>query len=642
MAHESIHLKYRVVGLILLAAAILYLLTLDNGLRPDELTGGDLITHQYAQVEARPSNAPGYPLYTMGGWLWFKIGRFLLGQFLNPVQILSLYSTLWGLASLFILYLILRPIMPFHWSAAGALTAFYAVTYFFWYYSITTEQYTSAVFQTLLIIWLAFRWDALPRHRYLLAMAFVSGTMLANMLTTLFILPPLLWFILFRPGPANDKTLMIWGYLRQPRLIIQATALALLPTLSYAYVYLRGAQHPEWRGSGQWTSSWDWFVQFITIQQGRDELAPGLRLENFFTAEFPALMWQELTWIIFIGGLTGLFFLKRRQATFLYSTLLIYFVFCWGYRFGNWFQVIIPVYPIFIIGFAAAVQHLFDWLARRATPSKKLSIHTITFLITLALIGLVIYRFNASLPRANQRNHPDDTGLQPGWAILADAPSTPAVIAGNFAERVALQYLTIVWNTAANIYPADVSPETDYIARPPDAPPAANLYITRQAAKIAPAIFEQAALFPQAEGEQLISLAEMPRQKISVSAKIVDVNFGSALMLRGWEVTSRTPGQWQATLYWQTNAPIPHNYTISVRPMRQGKLIQTESQPVMQDHPPVWGFYPTNRWQPGEIVQDVYALSLPDAVTPDAFQVVVYRATDSGFENLADSIIQVQ
>jgi hypothetical protein len=35
-------------------------------------------------------------------------------------------------------------------------------------------------------------------------------------------------------------------------------------------------------------------------------------------------------------------------------------------------------------------------------------------------------------------------------------------------------------------------------------------------------------------------------------------------------------------------------------------------------------------------------LSLPDAVTPDAFQVVVYRATDSGFENLADSIIQVQ
>ena len=44
------------------AALLLYLLTLDNGFQPYELGGGDLITHQYAQVQARPSNAPGYPL----------------------------------------------------------------------------------------------------------------------------------------------------------------------------------------------------------------------------------------------------------------------------------------------------------------------------------------------------------------------------------------------------------------------------------------------------------------------------------------------------------------------------------------------------------------------------------------------------
>lgn len=71
--------------LLLLSLMALYLVTLDNGLRPDELTGGDLITHQYAQVEARPSNAPGYPLYTMGGWLWFRLGRGLFGWLLNPI-----------------------------------------------------------------------------------------------------------------------------------------------------------------------------------------------------------------------------------------------------------------------------------------------------------------------------------------------------------------------------------------------------------------------------------------------------------------------------------------------------------------------------------------------------------------------------
>lgn len=57
--------------LLLLLAAALYFVTLDTGFALAELEGGDLITHQYAQVQARPSNAPGYPLYTMGGWLWF-------------------------------------------------------------------------------------------------------------------------------------------------------------------------------------------------------------------------------------------------------------------------------------------------------------------------------------------------------------------------------------------------------------------------------------------------------------------------------------------------------------------------------------------------------------------------------------------
>ena len=91
---------------------------------PDELTGGDLITHQYAQVQGRPSNAPGYPLYTMGGWLWFRAGGWLLSWLFNPIQILSFYSTLWGLASLFLLYLILLRISGPQWWLAPLLTGF--------------------------------------------------------------------------------------------------------------------------------------------------------------------------------------------------------------------------------------------------------------------------------------------------------------------------------------------------------------------------------------------------------------------------------------------------------------------------------------------------------------------------------------
>ncbi len=659
------------VGLLLVATALLYLLTLDNGLRPDELTGGDLITHQYAQVEGRPSNAPGYPLYTMGGWLWFRLGRALLSWVLNPIQILSLYSTLWSLASLLVLYLILLRVTHRQWPFAFLLTVFYAVTFFFWYYSITTEQYTSAVFQTLLVIWLAFRWDEEPRDSTLLWLAFISGTMLANMLTTLFILPPLLWFIFSRRDATGSLNL---SALFKPKFVLSAIGLTCLPLISYAYVFIRGALHPEWRGVGEWPSAWAWFVQFLTIQQGRAELAPGLTLHNFFTPEFPALLWQELTWPIFLGGLTGLAFLGKRRAIFLYSTLLIYFSFCWLYRFGNWFQVIIPAYPIFIIGVAAGLKRMGEWPATRGgghgwrIPSRahvanselinnppsllRLTPHVsrlTPYTLLTILIILLIYRFSTNLPRANQHNLPDDTGLDPGWAILADRPTPPALISSDFPEQVALQYLSTIWAAAPGVYPTNPGDFT----LPPAVGHIDNLstYISRQAIAAAPQAIFQADKYPQAAGEQLIALWPAPRTQLPATASALDLRFGDALRLVGWEqidttyplpgaVAARLPrANWQIALYWQTAQPLSETYTISVRPLLGGQVLMNNGAAVIQDHQPVWGIYPTNRWQPGEMVQDVYALSLPAGVNPETVQIVVYKASDQGFENIGEQTI---
>jgi hypothetical protein len=637
-------------GMLLIAAALLYFLTLDNGLHPDELTGGDLITHQYAQAQGRPANAPGYPLYTLGGWLWFRLGRVLLSGALNPIQILSLYSTLWGLASLFVLYLILLQVTHQQWLTAFLLTAFYAVTFFFWYYSVTTEQYTSAVLQTLLVIWLAFRWDERPRDSILLWLAFLSGTMLANMVTTLFILPPLLWFIFTKQNSPN--------FFQKPKLILQAVGLACLPLLSYAYVFISGALHPEWRGAGEWPTAWAWFVDFLTIPQGRDELAPGLGLQNFFTAEFPALMWQELTWPIFVGGLVGLAFLGKRRAIFLYSSLLIYFIFCWLYRFGNWFQVIIPAYPIFIIGAAAGIKRLGEWRTgngvtsdeetkRRGGEDVNHASRITRYILSIILVILLVYHFSTNLPRADQSNLPADTGLDPGWAILADRPTPPALISSDFPEQVALQYLTNVWGAASAVYPAnpgDFTPRVGQIGN-------LSYYISRQAAGAAPEAIRFEETYPQAAGEQLIALWPAPRTNLPATALPLDLSFGDTLKLAGWEqvetvyplppeVAGRVPrANWQIALYWQTSQPLREDYTVSVRPLVGGQLIHISETALIQDHQPVWGVYPTSHWRPGELVRDVYALSLPEGLTPEAVQIVVYKTIDTGFENLAEGTI---
>ncbi|MFZ1753129.1 MAG: DUF2723 domain-containing protein, partial [Caldilineaceae bacterium] len=347
----------RLAGIVLLlAAALLYWLTLDNGLRPGELEGGDLITHQYAQVQARPSNAPGYPLYTMGGWLWFhglKTGAGWLGISPNSTSLLSSYSTLWALLSLWLLYQILlhitrSPIRPQgDWPLAWLLTAFYAVTYFFWYYATTTEQYTSAIAHTLAILYVYLRWrDDSPRrsstsYYTILFLAFLCGLSLAHMVTVALVVPPLLAAVLWQEPKL----------LRRPGLIGAAVLAAALPLVSYAYVYLRGAAHPEWWGTGEWASAGAWFWSFVSTAQGQDELSWGLVPgAAFFANGFPQLIWQELSVPVVVLGLLGLGALEKRLRLVVGGTLLLYGLLCWVDRFGNWFQVILPAYPLLIVG----------------------------------------------------------------------------------------------------------------------------------------------------------------------------------------------------------------------------------------------------------------------------------------------------
>jgi len=56
----------------------------------------------------------------------------------------------------------------------------------------------------------------------------------------------------------------------------------------------------------------------------------------------------------------------------------------------------------------------------------------------------------------------------------------------------------------------------------------------------------------------------------------------------------------------------------------------------------VWGVYPTSQWQPHEIVRDVYALTLPAGMSPETAQIIVYKTTDKGFENLAETVINLK
>ena len=588
----------------MLISLVLYLLTLDNGLEPWQLGGGDLITHQYAQAQLRFANAPGYPLYTVLGWVWFQAGRAVLWPFFNPTEILSLYSTIWGLSTLAVLYVLLLEITDRHWSLAGLTTLLYGTTFFFWYYSIASEEYTAAVLQTGLMILFAFRWERTREDRYLLWLALMVGLALANLITVLLALPALVYFVV-KAEP---------GIVRRGRLMLKGALLALVPLLSYGYVYVRGAQHPEWWGEGRWTSTWDWFLDFMSIRQGRGELSLSL---GGWGPEPLAHVWAELTLVGLVAGLLGIAFLGWRRGGLLYGIILGYVPFIYVDRFGNWYQAVMPLYFIGAVGIGVLAHR-----AWRRFPGWPRA------LVILGLVVLTINRLWVNFPETDQRDKPGDTALESGRAILADRPPQGAVISGSYEENLSLDYLVKVWGEHPDL---EVVITDDFLEMWHAGEE--NLFLTRDSAGfVLPQLGER--YFPSSAGLRLIAVAQEPDPELPETAEMVDAEVGDGLVLLAYDRLPTTGGVHLA-LYWRAEDVPEADYAVSVRPTARGELLFHEGQLVQEDHAhPVWGLYPMSRWTRGEVVRDDYLVAMSPELQYDGAVVVVYRATGDGFEDL--------
>ncbi len=588
--------------LLLLAATCLYVVTLDNGLSTGDLVGGDLITHQYAQVQARPSNAPGYPLYTMGGWLWFH-GLRLLAPNANPIPILSSYSTIWALASLALFFLLLYKLTEKNVVISFGLSVFYAITYFFWFYSVTTEQYTSAVLLTLAMLALALAWDQNPLDRYLYGIALLFGVSLAHMVTILFVAPGILLFIL------TKQPKLITRY----KLIAGSLVIGLTPLLSYAYIYLRGAQHPEWRGQGDWPSAWSWFLAFVSTQQGRDELTWAL---GSFTAEFPRLIWEEVSIVLLLVGIAGWFLKGRRYALLFGITAIIYFVFSYIDRFGNWYQVIMPMYPLVLLGAGISLARLW-----RAYPARLWRVA-----LTGLLLALIILKFADAYPRANQRNRADDTGLEPGQVILAGNPPANAAIISSVEEKLALDYLTGIWGQRPDVRAITTRQADSALAA------GSPLLVTTSAATYAAEEIGTSLRYSSWSPDLLLAKTDRLPQSLPAGLAETDQTLGDQLDLVGWLLApARDEAVWQAWVALRANASPSADWALSVR------LLQDGAEIAQQDHvAPAAGNTPTSSLNPSEIVLDAFRFEPPPGSQPDGVRLILYRQlVDGAFENLA-------
>ncbi|MEZ4674995.1 MAG: hypothetical protein R2932_12210 [Caldilineaceae bacterium] len=126
-----------------------------------------------------------------------------------------------------------------------------------------------------------------------------------------------------------------------------------------------------------------------------------------FANGMPALIGRELTWPLVGIGLIGIALLGRRLATLCYGTLAIYLLFAWFYRCGNWFQVILPAYPIVIIGAARLFATLHAHLINGKHGTSRAAVIWPRMLYGLLLV-VVCLRAWLVWPTTDSRNRPAD------------------------------------------------------------------------------------------------------------------------------------------------------------------------------------------------------------------------------------------
>jgi hypothetical protein len=416
-------------------------------------------------------------------------------------------------------------------------------------------------------------------------------------------------------------------------MIAAAVGAAFIPLLSYIYVYTRGAANPVWWGAGPWRNADEWFWAFVSTAQGRDELAWGFEPAcTFFANGFPALIWGELSLPLLLIGIVGVALLPHRLPWILYPTLAIYLLFDWMYRCGNWYQVILPAYPLLLLGAAALLNQAEHRLAASQYPWLRGS-------VALLLVAAIAWRGATSWPRADSRDRAEDTALARP-ALLLDQPLPPgAALFAAVEDALGLDYLIHIWGIRPDLHLVSSTAAAAVLrsGQPLLATfAAAPVLLDELPAHLAP--------MRQVHSPDWLALSLAPSAVITAGMTAVDHPVADGVALLGYAVApapsgapvTAAPPAADVTLFWQLADGWPAGLGVSLRPTRGGGFIDDGTGAIIQRDAgaPGQGLAPTSG-----IVRDAQHVPLPAGA--DGVTLIVYRTTESGFENLLETTLSI-
>ena len=536
----------------------------------------DSLEFQLVCPTLRIAHPPGYPLYTLLGWL------FSHPPGVDPAWGVNLLSVVAGAGTLVALYFLARLYSP---KAAFLAPLYLALSPVFWSQATIAEVYTLHALIVALALYFILR--ATEDKSFLPWAAFVVGLGLAHHRTSVFLLLPL--------------TLALWGSMRRSALL-SAFALS-APLAFYLYIPLRGMAVSSLDGT--YRNTLEGFIQWVTVS------SYGVFLRENPLARPTPLNWHIKLWLSQFGpvgialGIIGLARLKSQRGIIWWLAFVTFTLFGLIYRVPDPEVFFIPSFMLFSVAVSVGGEFI---LSLRWRP--------VGFLL-LAMASLLPIWAGASHFHELDRSRKLEVYAL-GASMVSSVRGEGAVVVGLLGESTLMRYFQEVYhlNPTVSVVAADREEERLRVVKEAlgEGRP---VYLTRPL----PGLPEHYRLWAQGS---LIRVWESPPPEIAPE-RPVGVEVVAGLRLEGYEVAvlPEPPRRWPVpslpprtfvNLYWRALKPLTDDLKISVR------FYDSESRLLAQnDKVPVHFAYPMPKWKAGELIVDAYEFNLK----PEGWKLVV-------------------
>jgi hypothetical protein len=611
-----------------LAAFVVYLRTLAPTVMWYDM--GELTTASYVLGIAHNT---GYPLYILLGKLFTL---FPIGDVAYRVNLMSAVFT--SLTVSFIFLIIVELTRSRAAALIGALTVAFSST--LWANANWADSYSLNAFSTTLVTWLLLRWRTTGQVWYVRLAVLAFGLSIGNHRLIVVLAPGILLFLC-----AARRRLSIGHGL-------QLALLFLLGLSVYLYLPIRGSQEPalSWAQPANLSTYWR---MFLTGDSGAEFWNFAFLDRLDILAVFPL---HEVTAFGLILAAIGLASALKRDRLFAaYSLLLCVSIglLVLTYMIHNVFNYFIPAYLMVGVWIGYGVDAILSLVTRRASLGAfRLSVVRPGLrwsLAALVMASLPLMLFARSLPVVD-RNHdysaydfarttlervePNSTIVTDSWTasplwyvqlvegyrrdvFVSPVFSAPGEDVGAFVARQ--------FKKGRPVYVAEgLRDDLDAIRDEYYVQPVVLNGIETMLTDVLPKpeykddLVPRGSLYRVLQDPPTLSAAEVPP-----SAR-VDMPFGDAVSLVGFSTEpeiARRGDIVKVSYYWRLEAPAEEDLQATVFFTNQDETLR------LRYGFPLWwqsyelgeGFYPTSRWDVGEIVKEDYYLLVPRSLEPGPY-----------------------